>query len=91
MDDFHYEIKKLTRIRKAIPKPDENTLMQKVITEDVAIVVDTKHLKTIEGTIMVCAWTINNLMVNMSFIQKKELNLQMETKFGKYLMMGLKD
>ena len=66
MDDFHYmmqknanaltpnEIKKLTRIRKAIPKPDENTLMQKVITEDVAIVVDTKHLKTIEGTIMVC-------------------------------------
>ena len=22
MDDFHYEIKKLTRIRKAIPKPD---------------------------------------------------------------------
>jgi len=68
MDDFHYEIKKLTRIRKAIPKPDENTLMQKVITEDVAIVVDTKHLKTIEGTIMVCAWTINNLMVNMSFI-----------------------
>ena len=29
MDDFHYEIKKLTRIRKAIPKPDENTLMQK--------------------------------------------------------------
>jgi len=54
MDDFHYEIKKLTRIRKAIPKPDENTLMQKVITEDVARAVDTKHLKTIEGTIMVC-------------------------------------
>ena len=52
MDDFHYEIKKLTRIRKAIPKPDENTLMRKVITEDVAIVVDTKHLKTIEGTII---------------------------------------
>jgi len=76
MDDFHYmmqkhanaltpnEIKKLTRIRKAIPKPDENTLMQKVITEDmankyldgtyntiggsVARAVDTKHLKTIE-------------------------------------------
>lgn len=58
------EIKKLTRIRKAIPKPDENTLMQKVITEDmankyldgtyntiggsVARAVDTKHLKTIE-------------------------------------------
>ncbi len=65
IDDFHYmmqkhanaltpnEIKKLTRIRKAIPKPDENTLMQKVITEDVARAVDTKHLKTIEGTIMV--------------------------------------
>ena len=76
IDDFHYmmqkhanaltpnEIKKLTRIRKAIPKPDENTLMQKVITEDmankyldgtyntiggsVARAVDTKHLKTIE-------------------------------------------
>ena len=76
MDDFHYmiqkhanaltpnEIKKLTRIRKAIPKPDENTLMQKVITEDmankyldgtyntiggsVAIASDTKHLKTFE-------------------------------------------
>ena len=58
------EIKKLTRIRKAIPKPNENTLMQKVITEDmankyldgtyntiggsVARAVDTKHLKTIE-------------------------------------------
>ena len=53
MDDFHYEIKKLIRIRKTIPKPDENTLMQKVITEDVARAVDTKHLKTIEGTIMV--------------------------------------
>ena len=76
MDDFHYmmqkhanaltpnEIKKLTRIREAIPKPDENTLIQKVITEDmankyldgtyntiggsVARAVDTKHLKTIE-------------------------------------------
>lgn len=34
MDDFHYEIKKLTRIRKAIPKPDENTLMQKVVTKE---------------------------------------------------------
>lgn len=54
MDDFHYEIKKLTRIRRTIPKPDENTLMQKVITEDVARAVDTKHLKTIKGTIMVC-------------------------------------
>ena len=70
MDDFHYEIKKLTKIREAIPKPDENTLMQKVITEDmankyldgtyntiggsVARAVDTKHLKTIKGTIMVC-------------------------------------
>ena len=52
MDDFHYEIKKLTRIRRTIPKPDENTLMQKVITEDVARAVDTKHLKTIEGTII---------------------------------------
>ena len=66
MDDFHYmiqkhanaltpnEIKKLTRIRRTIHKPDENTLMQKVITEDVVRVVDTKHLKTIKGTIMVC-------------------------------------
>jgi len=46
MDDFHYmmqkhanaltpnEIKKLTRIRKAIPKPDKNTLMQKVVTKE---------------------------------------------------------
>ena len=64
MDDFHYEIKKPIRIRRTIPKPDENTLMQKVITEDmankyldgtyntiggsVARAVDTKHLKTIE-------------------------------------------
>ena len=48
MDDFHYEIKKPIRIRRTIPKPDENTLMQKVITEDVVRAVDTKHLKTIE-------------------------------------------
>lgn len=61
MDDFHYEIKKLTRIRKAIPKPNENTLMQKVVTKEtmnrylggkyagpVAIASDTKHLKTFE-------------------------------------------
>ena len=73
MDDFHYmmqkhanaltpnEIKKLTRIRKAIPKPDKNTLMQKVITEDVARAVDTKHLKTIKGTIMVCVQAMRKL------------------------------
>ena len=76
MDDFHYmmqknvnalteiEKTKLINIRKALPKPDANTLMQKVVTKDVmqkylngsyndvggsvAIASDTKHLKTFE-------------------------------------------
>ncbi|GIM52115.1 hypothetical protein CAPN004_11450 [Capnocytophaga cynodegmi] len=76
MDDFHYlmqknvnaltqsEIQKLTNIRNAIPKPDANTLMQKVIPADdidmylsgqyfevggsVAKASDTKHLKSFE-------------------------------------------
>ena len=76
MDDFRYmmlknvnaltesEKVKLARIRNAIPKPDANTVMQKVIPKDdinkylsgdyievggsVAIASDTKHLKSFE-------------------------------------------
>ena len=76
MDDFHYmmqknvnalteaEKEKLARIRNAMPKPDANTVMQKVIPADdieiyvlgrfsgvrgsVSVASDTKHLKTFE-------------------------------------------
>jgi hypothetical protein len=76
MDDFRYmmlknvnaltesEIRKLANIRRALPKPNEKTLMQKVIPADdieqyisgqyfgvqgsIAIASDAKHLKTFE-------------------------------------------
>ena len=76
MDDFRYmmlknvnaltesEIRKLANIRRALPKPSEKTLMQKVIPADdieqyisgqyfgvqgsIAIASDAKHLKTFE-------------------------------------------
>lgn len=76
MDDFHYMMQKnvnalteaekaqLARIRNAMPKPDANTVMQKVIPTDdielyvlgdysgvrgsVSVASDTKHLKTFE-------------------------------------------